>query len=168
MIRTIIAALVLTTSAQAEDIQWKNLNKQWSIGLTSKACFVRTEYQSNVTFVLRSFSQWTGADLMVCNDRWRLTDGKKYSGRLGFDDGTYPPVNFVAGGSCLSTEKYFGWDSNVLDDLADKKWWQLEMNGKNINPKNMLLSGSKEALWALKQCRGRLSGETFPDQGDTF
>ena len=166
--RTLIALIALTVSAQAQEIQWKNLNKQWSIGLSDKACIVRTEYTSGLALAIRSFSHWDGADLMVCNDNWRLTEGKMYSGKIHVDDGSYPPVNWVGGGVCLSTEKYFGWDSEVIKDMANSKGWQLEMNGKKVNPKTMLLSGSKEALWALKQCRGRLSGETFPDQGDTF
>lgn len=164
--RTLIALLMTTTAANAE---WKALNKFFGLGvLDNKVCLVKTAYQkTGIELILRAHADWKGFDLMVCNKKWRVTEDKEYGGTIYVDDGNY---KFGLKGStdgCFFSTGWWNWDHELYTDLGGKKSFKMTINGKPIDDKQMKLNGSKEALWALKQCHSKLSGETFPN-GDTF
>ena len=166
-----LAACCVSTAAQAQEetISWKQLNEHWRMGMAQGMCMVETAYKSKLELTIRSFSTWKGFDLYMCHPDWRITEDKEYSARLYVDDGNYGPFKVKgANQNCVYTDGYWGWQASLFKDLSNKKWWQFTINGKKISQKDMLLTGSKEAMWVLKQCSDRMSSESFPEQGDTF
>ena len=174
MIRTMIAALVLTTSVQASET--KKINPYWSLSQYEHMCIADTVYQGGIMFFVRCHSEWQGADIRLCNKRWKITPGKEYEGTIVFNDANYdiPLVGSegdTVGGKCLETKSWFGFDTEVYSKLMVKPWWNMSINGKMMSGKKLLLRGSKEALAILAGCHQSIAGGTFdrsPDSGDTF